>query len=112
MHEYSLVRAMTDRVEEEARSRQATAVHRLKVAIGEVSGVEVKLFENAWSLCRQGILAEADLEIRRVEAEWTCVVCQQEVAPGGALRCQRCGQAAQLVAGDELILEQIEMEVP
>ena len=112
MHEYSLVRALADRVEAEARVRRAVAVHRLTVAIGAVSGVEPELFETAFSLCRQGILAGAELEIKRVEAAWSCPTCDREVASEGALRCESCGEAARLCGGDELILEQIEMEVP
>ena len=112
MHEYSLVRALADRVEEEARSRQAIAVHRLTVAIGAVSGVEPRLFETAFTLCRDGILADTELEIRRVEAAWCCPSCGAHIASESALRCEPCGQAAQLTGGDELILEQIEMEVP
>jgi hydrogenase nickel incorporation protein HypA/HybF len=112
MHEYSLVRALADRVEAEARVRQAVAVHRLTVAIGAVSGVEPTLFETAFSLCREGVLAGAELEIKRVEASWACPACGRDVAPGGALRCGSCGEAARLRGGDELVLEQIEMEVP
>jgi hydrogenase nickel incorporation protein HypA/HybF len=112
MHEYSLVRALADRVEEEARSRQAIAVHRLRVAIGAVSGVEPRLFETAFTLCREGVLADAELEIRRVEAAWSCPSCGRDIATDTALRCEPCGQAARLTGGDELILEQIEMEVP
>ena len=112
MHEYSLVRALADRVEAEARERRAVAVHRLTVAIGAVSGVEPALFETAFSLCREGVLAHAELEIKRVEAAWVCPTCGRDVAPDGALRCAPCGEAARLSGGDELILEQIEMEVP
>jgi hydrogenase nickel incorporation protein HypA/HybF len=112
MHEYSLVRALADRVEAEAQARRAVAVHRLTVAIGAVSGVEPELFETAFSLCREGVLVDAELEIKRVEATWACPACGGEVAPDGALRCDPCGEAAQLRGGDELILEQIEMEVP
>lgn len=112
MHEYSLVRALADRVEEEARSRQAVAVHRLTVAIGAVSGVEPALFETAFSLCREGILADAELEIRRVDAAWSCPSCGRAVPSDAPLRCAACGEAARLSGGDELILEQIEMEVP
>jgi hydrogenase nickel incorporation protein HypA/HybF len=112
MHEYSLVRALADRVEEEARSRQAIAVHRLTVAIGAVSGVEPRLFETAFTLCREGVLADTELEIRRVEATWSCPRCGEDVASEAVLRCEPCGQAARLTGGDELILEQIEMEVP
>ncbi|MCG6920028.1 MAG: hydrogenase maturation nickel metallochaperone HypA [Acidobacteria bacterium] len=112
MHEYSLVRALADRVEEEARSRKAVAVHRLTVAIGAVSGVEPRLFETAFTLCREGILADTELQIRRVEAAWACPSCGQAIASDAALRCEPCGQAARLCGGDELVLEQIEMEVP
>ena len=112
MHEYSLVRALADRVEAEARSRQAVAVHRLKVAIGAVSGVEPELFETAFSLCREGILSDTDLEIRRVEAAWSCPACGREISADAALRCGPCGETAKLSGGDELVQEQIEMEVP
>jgi hydrogenase nickel incorporation protein HypA/HybF len=112
MHEYSLVRALADRVEAEARARRAVAVHRLTVAIGAVSGVEPTLFETAFSLCREGVLAGADLEIRRVEASWACPTCGRELAADGVLRCGSCQQPARLRGGDELVLEQIEMEVP
>jgi hydrogenase nickel incorporation protein HypA/HybF len=112
MHEYSLVRALADRVEAEARARQAVAVHRLTVAIGSLSGVEPRLFETAFTLCREGVLADAELEIRRVEAAWSCPSCGREIAPGGVLRCAACGEVARLASGDELVLERIEMEVP
>ena len=56
MHEYSLVAAMVDRVEKEARERSAVAVHRLGVRIGALSGVEPELFASAFTLCRQGLL--------------------------------------------------------
>jgi hydrogenase nickel incorporation protein HypA/HybF len=112
MHEYSLVRALADRVEAEARSRQAIAVHRLTVAIGAVSGVEPRLFEAAFTLCREGLLADAELEIRRVEACWSCPGCGRDIASDSTLRCDLCGQPARLDAGDDLVLERIEMEVP
>ena len=112
MHEYSLVRALADRVEQEARSRQATAVHRLRVAIGAASGVEPALFTTAFGLCRTGLLAAAELEVRQVEAVWDCPDCGFEFAPDAILHCETCGAAARLRQGDELVLEQIEMEVP
>jgi len=112
MHEYSLVRALADRVEEEARARRAVAVHRLTVAIGAVSGVEPELFETAFTLCREGILTDTQLEIRRIEAAWSCPSCGREIPADAALQCAPCGEAARLSGGDELVLEQIEMEVP
>ena len=112
MHEYSLVSAMADRVLSEARARNAVAVRKLAVRIGALSGVEPELFASAFTLVRQGLLAEADLDIRRSEAEWACPKCQVAIPSGGALRCSACSLPAKLVTGDEILLEQIEMEVP
>jgi len=112
MHEYSIVRALADRVEAEARSRDAVAVHRLTVAIGSLSGVEPELLTTAFSLCREGLLAGAELEVRTVAAAWSCPDCGDPVDAGGPLCCARCGGPARLGAGDEILLERIEMEVP
>jgi hydrogenase nickel incorporation protein HypA/HybF len=112
MHEYSLVRAMVDRVEQEARARQATAVSRLAVRIGAMSGVEPELFASAFTLCRDGILAGTELEIRRAEAAWACPKCAAAIPTGAVLRCAGCDVPARLVSGDEILLERIEMEVP
>jgi len=112
VHEYSLVRAMVDRVEQEARSRNATAISRLAVRIGAMSGVEPELFASAFTLCREGILADAQLDIRRSEAVWACPRCKAAIPTGGVLRCAPCDAPAKMVTGDEILLEQIEMEVP
>src|SRR5512136_2174522 len=112
MHEYSLVSAMVDRVLREARERKAVAVHKLAVRIGALSGVEPELFASAFTLVRQGLLAEAELEIRRSEASWVCPSCESTIPSGGVLRCSACAVPAKLVSGDEILLEQIEMEVP
>jgi len=112
MHEYSLVRAMVDRVEQEARSRNATAISRLAVRIGAMSGVEPELFASAFTLCREGILAGAELDIRRSEAVWACPRCDSPIPAGAVLRCPACSVPAKKVTGDEILLEQIEMEVP
>jgi hydrogenase nickel incorporation protein HypA/HybF len=112
MHEYSLVSAMVDRIEKEARARSAVAVHRLAVRIGSLSGVEPELFASAFTLVRQGLLADAVLDIRRSDAAWACPTCGTAIPAGGTLRCAACEVPAQLLSGDEIILEQIEMEVP
>jgi hydrogenase nickel incorporation protein HypA/HybF len=112
MHEYSLVSALADRVLSEARARNAVAVHKLAVRIGALSGVEPELFASAFTLVRQGLLADAELDIRRSEAEWACPKCGDAIASGGVLRCAACSVPAKLVTGDEILLEQIEREVP
>ncbi|HET9530839.1 MAG TPA: hydrogenase maturation nickel metallochaperone HypA [Blastocatellia bacterium] len=112
MHEYSLIQALLDRVEDEARLRGAVAVNRISVRIGEMAGVERGLFWTAFEMCREGTICKrADLVISPVEARWACRLCGREVTQGEVLCCERCGAPARLLSGDEIVLDQIEMEV-
>ena len=113
MHEYSIVSALLARVEAEARAHGAEAVHRIKVQIGELSGVEKDLLESAYELARERTLCEkAELEIVTVEARWACTSCKSTIPKGAILRCSVCDIPAHLAEGDEIILERVEMEVP
>lgn len=111
MHEYSIVQALLDRVDESARAHGASRVHCVRVSIGDLAGVEVELLRTAYDTIRRRTLCDsASLEIRRVPARWQCPVCGTAIATGAALRCPSCGAAARLISGDEIVLDQIEME--
>lgn len=113
MHEWSIVRAILDRVEEEALSRKAGAVHRLRLRVGELSGVEVELLQLAFETFREGgRCAGADLDVDFVPAAWRCPACGRAFEPGEILQCRDCARPAELAGGHELILQQIEMEIP
>jgi hydrogenase nickel incorporation protein HypA/HybF len=111
MHEYSLVQALLARVEATADAHGATTVHRIRLRIGELSGVESELFGYAFEMARRGTKsAAAELEVVPVKARWVCPQCDQPIEAGAVLRCQECQVPARLVEGDELLLEQIEMD--
>jgi len=113
VHEYSLIQALVERVEAEARARRATSVYRLSVRIGELSGVDVDLFTTAYATFRDRTICEAaELDIQTVAVQWHCPVCDRAIERGDPLRCPRCGVPATLAAGDEIILDRIDMEVP
>ena len=113
MHEYSIVQALVERVDAEARARRATAVHRLCVRIGELSGVEVDLLTTAYETFRERTICErAELDLQLVPARWECPACRSAIASGDVLTCPSCAMAARLVQGDEIMLDRIEMEVP
>lgn len=112
MHEYSIVQALLARVEAEAEARGAHSVHHLRVQIGEMSGVEAPLLKTAYETFRERSICEgAEMEIVPVAATWSCPDCGESVQRGALLRCAACGIPARLVAGDEIVLERIEMEV-
>lgn len=112
MHEYSIVRALLDRVEAEAASRGAAAVTGIRVRIGELSGVETELLRSAYEMvAERSICAGAALEIVPEPALWTCPGCGGEIPRGQRLRCSGCGLPARLAGGGDILLETIEMEV-
>ena len=112
MHEYSLIQALVERVEAEARARSAAAVHKLDVRIGEMAGVDVELFKTAYLMFRERTICEgAELAVQVVPVEWACGTCGGAIAADGPLRCPHCLAPARMVGGDEIILDRIEMEV-
>ena len=112
MHEYSLVQALLEQVEQVAEQNGAIEVHRIRLRLGELSGVEAGLLERAFEMARCGTRsAAAHLEVVSVAARWSCSRCERPIAPGAALRCSECGAPARLLEGDEIILERIEMDV-
>jgi hydrogenase nickel incorporation protein HypA/HybF len=111
MHEYSIVQSLVDSVAAAVGKRDA-AVHRVDVAIGELAGVDCGLLATAFEVFRAGTLCErAELAIDRVPARWECSHCGKEVPRGGFLRCAACDTPARLAAGDEIVLQRIELEV-
>ncbi len=113
MHEYSVVASLLERVAAEADARGATAVTRLHVRLGSLSGVDADLLATAYEVFRERTICDAaPLVLTPVPAQWACPRCGASIEVGAALRCAPCGIPARLVEGDELILDRIEMEVP
>jgi hydrogenase nickel incorporation protein HypA/HybF len=112
VHEYGIVQALIEKVEELARERRAKAVRGVLVSIGELAGVEPDLLATAYATFRERTLCEgAELTILPVAARWACPRCGQGIPRGAILACARCGAPARLAQGDEIVLERIEMEV-
>lgn len=112
MHEYSIVSALLDQVEAEARRHPQAVVLGIRIRVGEVAGVDAELLRTAWSLAREGTpCAGAELELESEPASWVCPRCAAAIAPGSILRCPDCELPARLASGDALVLERIEMEV-
>ena len=83
MHEYSIVQAMCDRIEQVAHERHAARVRRVSVRIGDASGLDVGLFRTAFELYRERTICDgAELAVEEVPA------------------------------GDDIMLMQLDLEVP
>ena len=111
MHEYSLVDNLLAQVDRLVADHHATGVTKIVMKIGELSGCDPSLFERAFETFRERTAcAHAALSIQPVPAAWRCAGCGEALA--GRLRCPKCGSSARLAAGDEIVLERVEMEVP
>lgn len=114
MHEYSIVQSLVESVAAAVEETQSSrsGVRIVHVAIGELAGVDCALLATAFEVFREGTLCEhAALTIERIPVRWECPRCDGQVVRGGFLRCTLCDAPARLAAGDEIVLQRIELEV-
>ena len=80
MHELSIAEGIIEIVERTARANDVKAVSRVKVAIGELAGVDLPSLEFAWESVRKGGPAEnAVLDVTRPPGEAWCMTCAKTV---------------------------------
>jgi len=112
MHELSVCQALVEQAIGIARQHDGR-VTRLVVRIGPLSGVEPALLGRAFPLASAGTVVEnAELDIQTLPIRVACDQCgtESEVA-ANRLVCPQCGNwQTRLVSGDEMILQQVELE--
>jgi len=115
LHELSVCQALLAQVSQIAAGRGATAVERIVIEIGPLSGVEPALLERAFTVVRAGsCAAHAVLSIETPGVTIRCLTCDAESrAAPNRLICGVCGgYRNRIVAGDELRLRRVELCVP
>ncbi len=113
MHEFSIVSSLLDLVEADVRKHEAKAATRIVVRIGEMSGVVAELLTEAFHVCKRGTLAEqAELVVEKQEVLISCGCGYKGPIKDRRFICPVCGTAdVEATAGEEMILQQLEMEV-
>jgi hydrogenase nickel incorporation protein HypA/HybF len=97
-----------------ARERRATAVVRITIECGALSGVEPVLLLDAFAVMRAGgIAATADLLILPTGVSIECRECGARAATSpNRLVCAACGGLrTRVIAGDELRLRDVELRL-
>jgi hydrogenase nickel incorporation protein HypA/HybF len=110
VHELSLADAVVTIAREHARGRRVTSVD---VKVGRLRQVVPDALEFAFELVAAGTEVEgAELRVEHVPARVACARCAAESeAPELPLACTRCGSLdVEVVAGDELLVESLELE--
>jgi hydrogenase nickel incorporation protein HypA/HybF len=115
VHELSVCQALLAQVVEIATDRGASAVSRITVEVGPLSGVEPALLASAFEIVRAGSCAAgAILLIETTAITISCLICgaESQTAPNRLL-CAACGgYRTRIVGGDELRLRGVELRVP
>ena len=113
MHELSICQALVDQLEGIAAQHPGKQVADVYLGIGPLSDVVPQLLSDAFSVARAGTCAStAALHIHGSEIIVRCLSCgKQSPATANRLLCSHCGEwQTDLVSGDELLLERVELE--
>jgi hydrogenase nickel incorporation protein HypA/HybF len=113
MHELAVTQSMVNLVLEEARKGNAHKVKKINLVLGELSGVVGDCVQFYFSLMSKDTIAEgATISFSTVATQAKCRQCAKvfEVKDSDWV-CPECRSVSvEIVAGNELIVESIEVE--
>ncbi len=113
MHEISIAQSIIEIAEAKAREEHSRCIQVIKIRLGEFTTVVREALEFAFDVARQDTLAEnARLEIESVPMIVRCVACGPVTDPVRefCLICPQCGLPLEVVSGEELQVEYIDVE--
>jgi hydrogenase nickel incorporation protein HypA/HybF len=116
MHELALMAELQRLAEEQALLAGARLIHRLRLRLGALAGVDPNALRQAFAVLVSDPDAEelwrgAQLELERVPARCFCPHCEQPFNPSDRIHaCPRCGRLGiRVLAGRELELVALEV---
>ena len=110
MHEMGLCEAVLGVVRDVSDD---APVRRVRLRVGRLQGVVPDVFDACWRMVAQDTgAASAELVLADVPVRVRCRVCAAEGEPeAGTVACPACGAVSvDLVAGEELTVEEVELE--
>lgn len=97
MHELSIAEGIIEIVERTAKSNNVSRVKSVRIAVGELAGVDIESLRFAWqSVTRQGCAQNAQLIIEQPPGKAWCMDCAQTVS------LKRYGEACPICGGFHL----------
>jgi hydrogenase nickel incorporation protein HypA/HybF len=115
MHELSVFHGLYHKVEEIARKHRADKVIRIVVDLGVMSDIQPELLKESFATFREAevLLKDAKLEIRQVPVRLRCESCHKTWDFMAEARCPQCSSTdIEVLQGQDLILRDVELEVP
>lgn len=113
MHELAVTQSILKIALDHAEKAHANRVTDLNIVMGELSSMVDDSIQFYWDIIAKDTIAEnAVLHFRRVPVEFQCLSCSGKYHPtDGEMICPTCGGAgAKIIAGEEFLLESIDVE--
>jgi len=112
MHEMAIVDNMMQVAESEAKTHQLRTVEKVKIIIGELSGVVPEILQTCWQMAAENtILDNAVLELEKKPAIALCRQCEAHFNFKENFLCPHCnGGVERIISGKELYIDFIEGE--
>lgn len=114
MHELSIVASLFETLEEKAKENKAKKIISVRLKVGALSGVVPEFLKTAFDIYKKDTIAdEAELLIEKVPLKVECQKCGAEIVKDDfVFICEKCeSRELKTLAGTELLLEKIELEV-
>ncbi|BAK45646.1 hydrogenase maturation nickel metallochaperone HypA [Eggerthella sp. YY7918] len=115
MHELGIMTGVMDAVETSAKEAGATKVLKISLSVGEMTEAIEDALRFAFDVLIEGTMCEgAELEIAMVKPKSRCHECGAEYEHDRFhMLCPECGGfATELIAGRELQIDSIEVDIP
>jgi len=113
MHEYSVVQALLEQIEDIAQKNDAKKVIKIIVKIGVMSGIEAHLLEIAFNTFKEKTVCDGAEFVMNIQAVkiW-CNQCKHESELEKIhYCCQECGSIdVDVIDGEDMFLMSLEME--
>ena len=114
MHEMGIVLHLAKTLDETAEENNLTAIGKVVLQVGEVSGIMTDLFTDAWDYfkVRHEILKDCELVLETIPAVTWCDNCRREYETVKyGKECPYCHSGETwLLKGNECIIKEIEAE--
>jgi hydrogenase nickel incorporation protein HypA/HybF len=113
MHEFSIVNALLDMCEQNAKDHDMAKITKVEIKIGKLSGVEPHLLQSAFDTFKEGSMCDgAELLMHLQDVILHCHACQKESnIEKNVFECPHCGSTeCHVVDGEEMYLMRLEME--
>jgi hydrogenase nickel incorporation protein HypA/HybF len=113
MHELSIAASIVESILEFAQTYPTRRVLEVRVAVGELTCVELEQLRFCYeSVTKETLIEDSTLAVERADASVNCPHCGYSGRPKywdnvATLQCPSCGQAAEAVTGHECAIKGI-----